>query len=154
MKSKRRQLLIDRPVQLHLVTRMFFHWCTFLGATIVMLPLFRAIVFVDIATPLTERFRLAGIDAAIVLVLFVTLLPYFIYDTFRTTNRFVGPMYRLRNSIHEMSEGARFQPIQLRQDDFWRDVADDYNKMVEHLQNDNGDASETEDADQVEAVTA
>ncbi len=154
MMHKRRRLLIDRPVQLHLVARLIFHWSTFLVAAIIILPLFRAIAFGDIATPLAERLRQAGVDAVIVLVLFTVLLPYFIYDTFRTTNRFAGPMYRLRNSIQQTSEGTPFKPIQLRQDDFWHDVVDSYNKMVQQLQSDNDQVSKAEASEHEEVTSA
>lgn len=134
MSLKRRQLLIDRPVQVGLVGRLVVQWFTFLAAVVVVLPMFRAIVLVDAATPLSERIRSAGVDAAILLVLFLAFLPYFIYDTFKITNRFAGPMYRLQQTFKSIAGGAPFRPIKFRKGDFWHDAAGDFNRMAAKLQ--------------------
>ena len=134
MKHKRRQLLIDRPVQVGLVTRVVFHWFTFLATVAIVLPMFRAIVMGDFATPFSVRLQQAGVEATILLVLFALLLPYFIYDTFRITNRFAGPMYRLQMTIRGLAQGAPFKPLKFRDGDYWHHVAADFNNMVERLQ--------------------
>ena len=157
MTHKRRQLLIDRPVQVGLVTRVVFHWFTFLATVIVVLPLFRAIILGDFATPISVRLTHAGIEAAVLLTLFVLLLPYFVYDTFRVTNRFAGPMYRLHQTFKSLAEGVPFRPVNFRKGDFWHDVAQDFNRMVTRLQSDQADANslveEAEHAEADEVVT-
>ena len=90
MKWKRKKLLVDRPVQLGLVAQLVFHWFTFLLTVAIMLPVIRAVALGDISTPLTERMHQAGTDATILAGLFLVLLPYFVYDICRTTNRFAG----------------------------------------------------------------
>ena len=134
MNHKRKKLLIDGPVQTGLVTRVVFHWFTFLATVIVVLPLFRAILLGDFATPLSVRLTHAGVEAAVLLTLFVLLLPYFVYDTFRITNRFAGPMYRLHQTIRRLAAGESVGPIRFRDGDYWQDVAGDFNAMVEKLQ--------------------
>ncbi len=64
MKWKRKQLLIDRPVQLRLVRRQILHWLTFIATAVVLLPMFRAVVLVDATATINERFRQAAVDAA------------------------------------------------------------------------------------------
>lgn len=152
MKSKRRIVLIDRPVQIGLVMRMTLHWLAFLATVIVVLPMFRAIMLGDFATPLAEQATRAGVDAAILTVVFVLLLPYFIFDVFRTTNRFAGPMYRLRQSIRSIVRGEPFRPFTFRKGDYWQDVAEDFNKMVARLQSGRKDAVESEAVEQDEAA--
>ena len=132
--SQRRRLLVDPPVQLGLMRRILLHWLTFLVTVILILPLFRAIVLGDFSTPLSERLAHAGVEAAILGGLFLLLLPYFVYDTFRITNRFAGPMYRLQQTIRGLARGNAFQPIQFRDGDYWQDVAGDFNRMVYRLQ--------------------
>jgi hypothetical protein len=51
-------------------------------------------------------------------------------DTLRLTNRFVGPIYSLRRALREAAEGNVSRPLQFRDDDFWRDVADDFNRAL------------------------
>lgn len=136
MRSKRRTYLIDWSVQGALIKRICGHWFAFLCAALVGLPLFRAIVLGDIATPMGERFKSAGVDAAILFTLFLFLLPYFIYDTLRISNKFAGPMYRLHTTIRQLAKGEPTPPVQFRGDDFWKDVAADFNNMVERVRAD------------------
>jgi hypothetical protein len=133
MSKKRRKFLIDRPVQLGMVFRMLGQWMAFLMAVVCALPLFRAIVLGDIATPLNERLHTAGVDSAIVLVVFLLLLPYFVYDSFKMTNRFAGPMYRLHQTIKSLAAGESATPLKFRDGDYWQEVAQDFNAMVERL---------------------
>ncbi len=151
MKWKRKQLLIDRPVQLRLVRRQILHWLTFIATAVVLLPMFRAVVLVDATTPIDERFRQAGVDAAILFVVFIALLPYFIYNTIQTSNRFAGPIYRLRCLFRGAAEGESLKTLRLRDEDFWHDMADDYNRMVEHLVN-SDDAGKSDEADLEETI--
>jgi hypothetical protein len=132
--SKRRRFLVDRDVQLGLISRLIFHWITFFATVVVGLPLFRALVLGDISTPLNQRLQHAAVDGSILLVIFVLLLPYFIYDSLKTTNRFAGPIHRLRSAMRELAAGKPFTPIRLRKGDFWHEVADEFNSAVEGLQ--------------------
>ncbi len=133
MRPSRKKLLVDKPVQIGLVSRLTFHWFILLAATVVILPLFRAVLRGDYAVPLSDRFDEAAGDATIMFLLFLMLLPYFVYDTFKETNRFAGPMYRLRQAIHAIAEGEPHTPISFRDDDYWREVAEDFNSMVEQM---------------------
>ena len=133
-KIKRRRLLIDGPVQIGLVKRIVLHWVTFLAAVVVVLPLYRAIVTGDFATPLSQRVTQVGIESAILLTLFAALLPYFIYDTLRLTNRFAGPMYRLHQTIRAVAKNKDAPPLSFREGDYWHTVAKDFNTMLESVQ--------------------
>ena len=50
------------------------------------------------------------------------------------SNRFVGPMYRLRNTLRQLADGESVHPIKLREKDFWIDVADDVNRVIKIVQ--------------------
>jgi nitrogen fixation/metabolism regulation signal transduction histidine kinase len=65
-----------------------------------------------------------------VFVATLILLPLVIVDTLRLTNRFVGPVYRLRRALQEAADGKLNRPLKFRDDDFWRDVAEDFNRAV------------------------
>ena len=106
MKYERRKLLVDRKVQGGLAIRQVRHWLTFLAVVVIMLPLYRAIFVCDVASPITERAKQAGVEALILLTLFLALLPYFVYDTVRLTNRFAGPVYRLHQTIRALGRGG------------------------------------------------
>jgi len=134
MANQRRRLLTDRPVQVQLVLRVLLHWLAFFVAVAVGLPLFRAIVLGEFTKPLSELATTGLVDSAILFVLFLALLPYFVYDTFKITNRFAGPMYRLRQAFQSLARGETFRPIKFREGDFWQDAAQEFNDMVRQLQ--------------------
>ena len=121
---KRRRLLIDGPVQIGLVKRIVLHWVTLLSSIFVVLPLYRTIVTGDFATPLSERLTQVGIESAILLTLFAALLPYFIYDTLRLTNRFAGPMYRLHQTIRAVAKDDDVPPLSFREEGYWPTLAE------------------------------
>ena len=68
-----------------------------------------------------------------VFLFLAAVLPIFIWETVKFSSRFVGPMYRLHRTIQSINAGEKFQPIRFREDDFWHDVADDFNKMMKKL---------------------
>jgi hypothetical protein len=155
MKSRRSKLLVDRPVQLQVTSRLLFHWFAFLMVVVVALPLLRTLLKFDVNTPLAMQAADAGLDAVIIGVLFLMLLPYFVYDTFRTTNRFSGPMYRLHQTLKAMSEGIPCPPMKFRKNDFWTEVAVDFNKAIDKVRAEKGStAKATEAKTQKEEITA
>ena len=51
----------------------------------------------------------------------------------RMSNRFVGPVLRLRKGLREVAEGRPAQPLNFRDDDFWREMASDFNCAAAHV---------------------
>ena len=142
MGNKRRRYLIDQRVQFGLVARMILQWACLLVAVVITLPLVRAILLGDVSTPLYERLRQAAVEAAVLLVVFLLLSPYLVYDSFKLTNRFVGPMYRLHQTFCALAAGERFQPIKFRSGDYWQEVAKDFNTMMAKLPTQNSPPNE------------
>lgn len=134
MSTKRRTFLIDRPVQVGLVTRMMLQWACLLVAVVIALPVVRVILLGDIAKPLPERLHHAVVEGGVLLIVFLLLLPYFMYDSFKLTNRFAGPMYRLQQTFRGQSRGKPFVPITFREGDYWHDAAEDFNAMMRRLE--------------------
>ena len=50
----------------------------------------------------------------------VILLPVFLYDTVKLSNRFAGPVIRLRRAMQAISQGNAVEKLQFRENDFWR----------------------------------
>ena len=61
------------------------------------------------------------------------MLPVFLRDTLKMSNRFAGPMYRLRTALAELAETNETKPIKFRTGDYWLEVADDFNKAFGKL---------------------
>lgn len=68
-------------------------------------------------------------QAAVVGVMIV-LLPVFIRDTMKLSNRFAGPMYRLRTALSAWANGEETSQIKFRDGDFWQEAAANYNLVV------------------------
>ena len=124
--SKRSKILVDPKVQWSIAGRVLVHW----GLLLVCLISIGALVRLMAATT-QDSFSDAlwaalKSQAAVAGVMFV-LLPVFIRDTMKLSNRFAGPMYRLRTALAVMAKGEEGRPIKFRTGDFWHEAADDFN---------------------------
>ncbi|MCC6507857.1 MAG: hypothetical protein IT423_02030 [Pirellulaceae bacterium] len=57
------------------------------------------------------------------------LLPLVIFDIVRLSNRFAGPIYRLRTHLKELNQNSNTCPLHFRDDDYWQQLADPINTM-------------------------
>jgi hypothetical protein len=57
-----------------------------------------------------------------------------IYDVVRMSNRFCGPLFRLRRSIRALSRGEHVDPISFREGDFWPEIAQEFNTLLVRAQ--------------------
>jgi hypothetical protein len=65
-----------------------------------------------------------------------------VWDTLKLTNRIVGPMCRVRASLRRINEGQEdWRPISFREGDFWREIADELNLVMQRLQEARDEAS-------------
>ena len=127
----RRRILIDSGVQGTLVRRTGLY----AGATCIYL----LVIFVlsDTLSHSQEPFwesLLRCLDEAVFWVPGLLLLaPLFAYDLIHISNRFVGPMFRLRRELRKLSNGEDVPQMFSRQGDFWGDAADSFNRVREEL---------------------
>jgi hypothetical protein len=126
---KRTKTFIDRKVQGALVRRMAFHWFTFLliGTAV-------TIVFQYLTDPfkgLDAHFRyFLGHQSGFLAVMFC-VTPIFLYDTVKLSHRFAGPILRLRRGLHELASGDEAERVTFRPGDFWGELADDFNAILD-----------------------
>jgi len=78
---------------------------------------------VDLASDVYLRFGPAMIAS-------VLMLPAVLIDVLRMSNRFVGPVVRLRTALQDLAENRPAQPLNFRDDDFWRDMATNFNRAA------------------------
>jgi hypothetical protein len=62
------------------------------------------------------------------------LIPLVVFDMVRFSHRFAGPMVRLRRGMNELAEGQPTPHVIPRDGDFWRDFAEDYNRVVDRVE--------------------
>lgn len=128
--SKRTRILVDPKVQWAIAGRVLCHWGLLLVCLISIGALVRLMASTTEASFSDALWAALKSQAAVAGVMFV-MLPIFVRDTIKLSNRFAGPMYRLRTALSKWAEGEETQKITFRDGDFWREAADDFNAVVE-----------------------
>ncbi len=131
-RSLRKTLIADIQVQGALIVRVVIYWMLCLLAIGTLLLLWRMVVrplspFDQQLHDLWSLYR----PAAVVSLL---LLPIVVLDMLRLTNRFAGPLFRLRGTMRDLAQGKAVEIVQFRKGDFWQDFAGDFNIVAARLQ--------------------
>jgi hypothetical protein len=64
----------------------------------------------------------------------LVLVPVMAWDAIRFTHRLVGPLVRFRRTMQSITQGELVRPIKLREGDYLTELRDDFNHMLEALQ--------------------
>lgn len=131
-RSKRKKNFVDGNVQGALLRRIFYHWLSFFGVLGLTVVLMQAMLG-DPSEPLLLRIQNETGQLFFLGTIMLCLLPAFMLDTIRFSNRFVGPIIRLKRHLQEVPEG-KLERCKFRGDDFWTDLADDFNKVAEIIE--------------------
>jgi len=127
----RRRTYFDPEVQGALARRLALHWGIFI--IVATFIIFAMMWLSDPFAPASTHFqRLIG-EYGPALMALVGLAPIFIYDAMRLSSRFTGPMLRFKNAAKSLAAGETPAKINLRGDDFWQEVAKDFNRVIERL---------------------
>jgi nitrogen fixation/metabolism regulation signal transduction histidine kinase len=152
--AKRTRLFIDPQVQGRLLCRVVLYWCM---AVAIMGTLAAVQVAIESrhapSSVVINRTLLAFGPSLIAAVL---LLPVVLFDALRFSNKFAGPMHRLRREVKRLADGDSYTPIDFRKGDFWYDLAQEFNRLADKLERLDGPVGETShksnDRDQVLAA--
>jgi hypothetical protein len=129
----RRQLFVDPKVQGALLLRVVAYW--FLSLLILSMLLLDWRIVTNPGQPFYAHFQEMwywyGPVAAIATLI---LLPLLLFDSVRLSNRFAGPLFRLRRELRKLSSGETARPIQFREGDFWHDFAGEFNALAERVE--------------------
>jgi hypothetical protein len=130
---QRSRYLIDPKVQWSIAGMITYHWAVFLLCLVTISAMVQVMVAAGhhpFVNSLTEAIR-AHLP---ILGMMVLMLPIFLRDMLKMTNRFAGPMYRLRLSLSSLSNGRPTSKIRFRSKDFWQEVADDFNTILGRIE--------------------
>jgi hypothetical protein len=130
-RPQRRKKFVDVKVQGALARRLIFHWVIFLVVASVVAVLLQ--VLNDPLRPAGEHVGQAWAMHGPFFVVMIFLLPVYVLDTIKLSHRFAGPIVNMRQSMRAISEGEPPRKLQFRQNDFWHELADDYNAMLTRL---------------------
>jgi len=127
---KRRKALIDPEVQGGVLKKIAVHWilffiCNAIGLTI-WIRLFEQ-PDADWTQTIGDTFR----RFLPFFVITMALIPAFVWDTLKLTNRFAGPIHRLRSALADANAGRAVTPLQFRTNDYWKEIAQNFNSVLE-----------------------
>lgn len=134
MTNVRRRYYVDHKVQYDLIKRFILHWMLFAGLSCLALTFWKALIRPDFDRSLSQHLSDLSTNLLVLFITFATLLPFFVFDALRLTNRFAGPMIRLHRTIRAAARGEQVEPIRFRDGDYWQDIAEDFSAMVSYYQ--------------------
>jgi hypothetical protein len=129
----RNRLLVDPAVQYSIGLRIVLHWFLFICSLVMSSVAIRIITLAG-DVPFSDALTIAVKAQIPVIVIAVLLIPVFLRDTLRLSNRFAGPMFRLRHAIENLKNGNENSPLVFRKNDFWQPVASDFNLVVNEVE--------------------
>ena len=132
-KFERKKNYVDSGVQGGLVMRIMGHWLCFFGVTAFLFVVLKTMLG-DPDTSMPERLSRAVSEYSLLGIIILAILPAFALDTIRFSNRFVGPVVRLRRALRELGDNGATETIQFRDNDFWQEIAADVNRVIERVQ--------------------
>ncbi len=143
--TSRKQILVDRKVQGALVLRSVIYWCFGVFALSLIVLCWSAIAGPPGPVFSPARFEQLWEQYGIVAVASLFMLPIVLIDVVVLSNRFTGPLNRMRCSLRALAAGEFVQPVHFRDRDFWHDVAEELNAVaayIERLKQQNGAAGQ------------
>lgn len=130
-KVRRRKKFIDRDVQGALVIRLATHWFSFLlvGTAVSLVLQF----LTDPFRPVSQHFNAFLHNQAGFVMVMLCMTPIFLYDTVKLSHRFAGPILRLRRALNELAHGDQVERVKFRPGDFWMEIADEFNSVLDRI---------------------
>ncbi len=127
----RQQVWIDRHVQGVLVGRVLLYWSGILIYFGLSIGCFHW--WQNPEWTLTEHLWAMFDQIWPCLPTLMLLLPLVVFDIVRLSNRFAGPVYRLRKHLSELSQDSAVPPLNFRDDDYWQQLAAPINLLQQRM---------------------
>jgi hypothetical protein len=105
------------------------HWVTFMAAN-ALLFFFWIRLFENPLGSWSETFAMFMRQYLPVLIISLALLPVFLRDAIKISNRFAGPILRVRETLAQVSSGKVPSALSFRTGDFWQSLAVDLNQVL------------------------
>jgi hypothetical protein len=141
---KRKKTLVDPEVQGSVLRKIAIHWILFFVCNAIALVIWIRLF----EQPDADWGQTFGDTLRRFLPFFVitaALIPAFVWDTMKLTNRFAGPIMRLRSALNDAGAGRQVKPLHFRGSDFWQEIAQNFNKLL-----DRGHLSQPSESDEGE----
>ncbi len=131
-KPARKRIYIDPKVQGALAVRVVLYWGVCVIAIAMMLLCWRIVT--GPARMFYTHFGDLWFFYGPAAVASFVLLPLVVIDILRLSNRFAGPLVRLRRSIRALARGEHVEPLEFRSSDFWQEIAGQFNAVIRRVE--------------------
>ncbi len=132
MKKIKRKYFVDLELQGPMLGRLLVYW--FFGMLFISMP--AALVYTFLQPDMNFLLHVVQVwkmHWPIFLMLTVSL-PFVLYDMLKFSNRFAGPMFRLRRELGKVVNDGEFSQFKTREKDFWKDIVVGFNHLAERVQ--------------------
>ena len=131
-KADREHWFIDSTVQLAIFKRMFIYWIGCLLLFTLPIAILRSSFG---AGPFLDEIVSVWKTHWPMIFTVLTFLPFVFYDVLKFSNRFVGPVYRLRRELEDFRRSGKVKKIRkFRDTDFWHDLYEGVNHLVDRIE--------------------
>lgn len=127
--TKRSKAWVDPEVQGGVLRKIAVHWIVFFVCNALALTIWIRL-FEQPDVPWGQTFGDTLKRFLPFFIITLALIPAFVWDTLKLTNRFAGPILRLRSALSDASEGQQVAPLHFRTNDFWAEIATNFNKVM------------------------
>lgn len=124
---RRRQVMIDQEVQGVLIGRVIVYWLVCQASVFFGYAAWQILTLPSDESVVGVLPQIAELLPALLGSLL--LIPLVIADLLRLSNRFVGPIWNLRNAMKRLELGDPVPPLELRRRDFWPDLLRRFNRL-------------------------
>ena len=131
-KTRRHSLLADSRVQGLLLVRVTFYWFYCLLSIVLMTTIWHLTRGGMLGSGALFD-KLYNESLPIVIATLMTL-PLVIMDCMRFSNRFAGPVVRVKNALLALNRGEKVERFSLRKGDHWVELAEELNQLVAKLE--------------------
>lgn len=131
MNKQRKSFLVDCQVQLHIAARVAIYWCA--AVIFVILPLAFVRTFTGDGGFFAANILEVSSEYWPVFLMMFLFLPFAVYDSIKVSNRFAGPIYRLRNELKRRESGEVVGPIKFREGDYYSDLPASINTLIAQI---------------------
>ena len=128
-KENRKQLVIEPVIQYSLIRQLLVQWGLHLVATLVLLTILQVFLggFFNTWQYHLERI---GPTLASFTVSLLFLLPVYVMNSLKLSNRFAGPIHRFRRELRSVAEGRPYRELKFRDNDYWTELAEELDLAI------------------------
>jgi hypothetical protein len=126
---RRIQNLVDREVQSSLAKRIVLHWFVLMFATALGILAWTRLIEAP-TEPWESVLNISLGHLTPVVITFLVMLPMFIKDSLSLSNRFAGPIVRVKRALADFADGKSIEPVEFRHGDFWKSLAHEVNRVT------------------------